>query len=276
MSRSTTVAGRGGVPAAAPPALDLRPRGGAAPWWRRVGGQAGLEARTALRNGEQLLLTLVIPVVVLLATARTRVLDLGAADAGAQRPALAVAGVLALAVVSTAFTGQAIATGFDRRNGVLRLLATTPLGRGGLLAGKCLAVLLLVAVQVLVLGAVGAALGWHPSAASLVAALPALLLGTAAFTSLGLLLAGTVRAEATLAAANLVWFLLLVGGGLVLPPASLPGPLGAVATALPSGALGEALRAALGWGELAALPLLVLAAWAALASWAASRAFRWQ
>ena len=151
---------------------DLRPRGGAAPWWRRVLRQAGLETRTALRNGEQLLLTLVIPVVLLVAATRTRVVDLGPGE----RVSLAVAGVLALAVVSTAFTGQAIATGFDRRNGVLRLLATTPLGRGGLVGGKCLAVLALVAVQVVVLTGVGLLLGWHPQAAGALAAVPAVLM----------------------------------------------------------------------------------------------------
>ncbi|WP_345713964.1 ABC transporter permease, partial [Kineococcus glutinatus] len=187
MSASTSAPAHGG-PAPAGDRLDLRPRGGAAPWWRRVQRQSALEARTALRNGEQLLLTLVIPVVVLVATVRTRLLDLG----GGERPALALAGVLALAVVSTAFTGQAIATGFDRRNGVLRLLATTPLGRGGLLAGKCGAVVLLLALQVLVLAAVAAGLGWRPQAGGLVLALAPLALGTCAFTALGLLLAGTV------------------------------------------------------------------------------------
>ncbi|GAB7189674.1 ABC transporter permease [Kineococcus sp. NUM-3379] len=252
--------------------LDLRPRGGAAPWWRRVLRQAGLETRTALRNGEQLLLTLVIPVVLLVAAVRTRVVDLGPGD----RVSLAVAGVLALAVVSTAFTGQAIATGFDRRNGVLRLLATTPLGRGGLVGGKCLAVLALVAVQVVVLAAVGLLLGWEPRAGGVLAAVPAVLLGVAAFTALGLLLAGTVRAEATLAAANLVWFLLLAGGGLVVPPQALPGPLAVLAPLLPSGALGEALRGALGSGELRVVPLLVLAAWAGVSAWAAARLFRWE
>ncbi|NAZ76469.1 ABC transporter permease [Kineococcus sp. T13] len=247
--------------------LDLSPAGTAAPWGRRVRHQAAFEARIALRNGEQLLLTLVLPVLVLVGVTRVASLDLGEGE----RPALAVAGVLALAVVSTAFTGQAIATGFDRRNGVLRLLATSPLGRSGLLAGKVLAVLALVLVQVLVLGAAGALVGWRPAAGALLAAVPALLLGVAAFTALGLLLAGTVRAEGTLAVANFAWVLLLAGGGLVLPS-----PLGAAGGLLPSGALGDALRAAVGARELALGPLLVLAAWAVAASLAVARWFRWE
>ncbi|WP_373694867.1 ABC transporter permease [Kineococcus terrestris] len=264
MSASEQPAAPGG------PALDLSPAGGAAPGPRRVARQAGLEARIALRNGEQLLLTLVLPVIVLVAAARTTSVSLGETAAG-QRPGLALAGVLALAVVSTAFTGQAIATGFDRRNGVLRLLATTPLGRGGLLAGKVGAVLALVAVQVLVLGAVAALVGWRPDAAAALAALPALLLGAAAFTALGLLLAGTVRAEATLAAANFAWVLLLAGGGLVLPS-----PVPWLTDLLPSGALGEALRAAVTGHAVAAGPLLVLLVWALAASAACARWFRWE
>ncbi|MGI4895964.1 MAG: ABC transporter permease [Janthinobacterium lividum] len=249
------------------PALDFSPAGTAAPWWRRTSRQAGLEARIALRNGEQLLLTLVLPVIVLVAAVRTTSLSLGDGD----RPSLALAGVVGLAVVSTAFTGQAIATGFDRRNGVLRLLATTPLGRSGLLAGKVCAVAVLVLVQLVVLAVVAVAVGWHPDLGGVLAAVPALVLGIAAFTALGLLLAGTVRAEATLAAANFVWVLLLAGGGLVLPS-----PVPALTDALPSGALGSALREALSEHVLALGPLAVLAGWALLASLAVARWFSWE
>lgn len=247
-------------------ALDLTPAGTAAPWTARVLRQAAFEAKVALRNGEQLLLTLVLPALVLVGVTRVGSLDLGDGD----RPALALGGVLALAVVSTAFTGQAIGTGFDRRNGVLRLLATSPLGRSGLLAGKVLAVGGLVVVQVLVLAAIALPLGWSPTAGAL-AAVPALLLGTAAFTALGLLLAGTVRAEGTLAVANFVWVLLLAGGGLVLPS-----PLAPVSDLLPSGALGTAVREALAGGTVAVGPLLVLAAWAAACALACARWFRWE
>lgn len=243
----------------------------AAPWTRRVGAQALFEVRTVLRNGEQLVITLVLPALLLVVLARTSLIDLGTTD----RIGLVAPGVLALAVMSTAFTSQAIATGFDRRNGVLRLLATTPLGRSGLLAGKVLGILVLEVGQVLLLGGAAVALGWRPAPAGLAGALLALLLGTAAFTSFALLLAGVLRAEAVLAVANLVWVLLLAAGGVVLPVDLLPGPMAGVAALLPSGALGEALRSTLGGSGLPWSSVAVLTGWTVLLGAATARLFRW-
>jgi ABC-2 type transport system permease protein len=255
--------GRPGVP-------DLRPDAGAAPAARRVLAQVRFDTTAMLRNGEQLLLTLVLPLLLLVGLSRTSAVDLG----DGRQIDLATPGVLALAVMSTAFTGQAIATGFDRRAGLLRLLGVTPLGRSGLLAGRVGAVLVVEALQVVMLGGTALLLGWEPVAAGLVPAAVALLLGTAAFVALGLLLAGTLRAEAVLAAANLAWVLLLAGGGVVVPPERL-GMLEPVARLLPSGALGEAMRDALVHGTWAWAELGVLAAWTAVASWAVARWFRW-
>ena len=176
--------------------------------------------------------------------------------------------------MSTAFTSLAIATGFERRYGVIKLLGTSPLSRGSLLAGKVGALLAVEAVQLVVIGAVGFALGWDPDP-NLLAALAAVLLGTAAFASLGLLLAGTLRAEATLAAANLFYLLLLAGGAVVIP-ASAYGGFGDVAMWLPSGALGEALRDALERAAFSWRDLTVLAAWAVVGSVLTSRTFKWE
>jgi ABC-2 type transport system permease protein len=247
---------------------DLAPDPRPAPPLRRVLAQAGFDARVLLGNGEQLLLTLVLPALLLAGLTLTSVPDLGP---GPRIDAVAP-GVLALAVLSTAFTGQAIGTAFDRRYGVLRLLGTTPLGRSGLLAGRALAVLVIEAVQVAVFGGIALLLGWRPVPSGLPRAAVALLLGTVAFVALGLLLAGTLRSEAVLAAANLVWVLLVAGGGIVVP---VHGPLGSVAAVLPSGALGAASRAALQQGRLDVGALAVLLAWAAGAALAAVRWFRW-
>ena len=246
---------------------------GAAPAAARLRSQVGREVTAALTNGEQLLLTLVLPMLALVGLTRTTWLPVDV-PAGLERVDVVAPGVLAVAVLSTAFTSQAIAVAFDRRYGVLRLLGTTPLGRGGLVAARAGAVLLVIAVQAVVLGGTALLLGWRPDLGGVPAAVLVLLLGATALTALGLLLGGTVRAEGVLAVANLVCVLLVAGGGVLLP-ASAAGPLGPVVALLPSGALGEGLRTALGGDGFPARDVLVLAAWAVLTVLAARRWFRW-
>lgn len=247
---------------------SLRP---AAPTARRVRSQAWFELSTLLRNGEQLLVSVVLPLGALLGLALTQVPSLGAG----RRIDLAVPGVLALCVISAAFTSQAIATGFDRRASVLRLLGTTPLGRGGLLSAKALATLGVELVQWVVIGGVGLALGWRPRAAGIPYALLFLAAGTWAFVALALLLAGTVRAEGVLAVANLVWVLLLVLGGVIVPRSELPAGVAAVVGWLPSSALADGLRGAFTAGELRGIPLLVLVGWGVVGTTLVARTFHW-
>lgn len=251
------------------------PAPGAAPMGRMVLAQAGMELRTMLRNGEQLLLTLIIPVLLLVGASLAPVLDLGTE----RRVDFVAPGVIALAVMSTAFTGQAIGTGFERRYGVLKRLGTTPLSRFGLIAAKTAGVVVIELLQLAVVCAVALGLGWRPQGGAAGAAAVVLLVvaGTAAFSALGLLMAGTLRAEATLAAANLVYLLLLVVGGVFLPLSAFPGALVPVLELLPITALSGGLRAVLQHG--AQLPLAavgILLAWAALATAAAARFFRWE
>ncbi len=251
------------------------PRPGAAPLPRMVLAQARMESRLMLRNGEQLLLAVVIPVIVLVGMVR------GAGRLGLDydHPVVDVVtpGVLALAVLSTAFASLAIATAFERRYGVLKRLGASPLPRSGLLAGKVGALVLVEVLQLLVLSVVGQLLGWDPhlGGAGILGALLAVLLGTAAFASLGLLMAGALRAEATLAAANLVYLLLLAAGAVILP-ASAYGSFGDLAAWLPSGALGEAMREAFLEGTVAWGDLLVLLGWAAVGTAATARTFSWE
>ncbi|KRD45465.1 ABC transporter [Cellulomonas sp. Root930] len=245
----------------------------AAPASQRVLAQTAFEARAILRNGEQLLVTIIVPVLVLVGLSRVTAIDLD--TGGASRIDFLTPGILALAVMTSSFTSQAIASSFDRRNGVLRLLSTTPLGRGGLLAGKVLGVLVVELVQVLVIGAVALVLGWSPDPAGIALAVVAIVLGTAAFTALALLVAGTLRAEAVLALANLLLLVLAVAGGVVIPAEQLPGPMAHIALLLPSGALGEAMRETLMHGVLPAWSVVVLVGWTAALGWGASRLFRW-
>ncbi|MBF4995129.1 ABC transporter permease [Arthrobacter gandavensis] len=237
----------------------------------RVLNQGRYEAETMLRNGEQLILAVVLPLLGLIALSVTPVLD----AYGSSRIDTAAPGILALCALSTAFTGQGIATGFDRRYGVLRFLSTTPLGRAGLIAGKVIAVLSVLAVQVVLVSAVALFIGWRPSLPGLPLALVLLALGAVAFTSLGLLVAGTVRPEATLAITNLLWILLAGIGGIILPAAGLPSEMEPFVQLLPSAALGDVMRSALIDTQFNLSATLILLAWTILGSLAAVRWFKW-
>ncbi|GAA4422813.1 ABC transporter permease [Georgenia halophila] len=241
---------------------------------RRVLAQTRFETAAVLRNGEQLLLTLVLPVIALVVMVRTDLVPLPGPDAA--RPAGAVAGVLALAVASHV-TSQSISLAFDRRWGVLRLLATTPLGPRGLLAGRLGAVLVVLAVQAAVVLTAGLLLGWRPDPSTSVVLGSVLLIaeGAAAFVALAMLLGGTLRPEAVLALANLLWVLMAAGGGLLVPAESLPAALAAVVRVLPSGALGEGMRTLATTGGLDPYAVAVLAVWTVVGAWLAARFFRW-
>jgi ABC-2 type transport system permease protein len=252
------------------------PRPGSAPWPRKVFAHAGMEFRLLVRNGEQLVLALVIPLGLLLLLGGTPLgdrLPLGDGPPVDQ----AVPRVLALAVLSTSFTSLAIATGFERRYGVIKRLGASPLSRTGLLAGKIGAVLAVQVVQVVVLSVAGLALGWKPhgGAADVLGLVLMVLCGTAAFAALGLLMAGVFRAEATLAAANLLYLLLLVGGGVITPVDDYPAAMQPVLHLLPSAALASGLAKATLEGVVPWAAALSLALWAVVLGYLVSRTFRW-
>ena len=264
---------------AADRALSLDPTPGAA---RRVWLQATYDTRLTMANGEQLLLTVIIPVALLIGLVLVPAIDLAVDGVAPDTPrvALALPGVVAVAVLSSAFASLAIATGFDRRSGALLLLATSPLSRVELVWARALSTLLIVAAQTVLLTVIAVALGWRPDAGS-VAAIGFIVLGALALAACAIMIAGVLRAEATLAVANGIFLLLLVAGGTALPLSSLPAPVAAIAALLPSGALGEGLRWSLlstpttvWWtGPLANLAVLV--AWMAIGAAIARRSFRW-
>ena len=248
------------------------PRPGAAPLGRMIAAQAVLETKMLLRNGEQLLLTVIIPTLLLVLFSSVDIIDTGSGEA----VDFLAPGVLALAVMSTAFTGQAIATGFERRYGVLKRLAASPLPRWALMTAKTASVLVTEVLQIALLTVIAFALGWLPQG-NPGAVLLLLVLGTAAFSGLGLLMAGTLKAEATLAAANLVFLLLLVGGGVIVPLDKFPQAAQDVLGLLPISALSDGLRdvlqhgASMPWGDLG-----ILAVWAVAGLAAAGKFFRWE
>lgn len=229
-----------------------------------------LELTLLARNGESLLLTLGIPILLLVFFANVDVLPIDGEPIDFLAP-----GVLALAVLSTSFVNLAISTGFEREYGVLKRLGATPLGRPRLLAAKTMSILVVEIVQIAVLWVVALTLGWNPSPRAGFAA--AIVLGTVACAGLGLCLAGSLKALVTLAAANGLYLVLLLLSGMVIPLDELPSAVRALARVLPSGALAETVRGTLtGATTVPGRAWLVLAAWAIAAPLAATRLFRWE
>ncbi|GAC1538580.1 MAG: ABC transporter permease [Acidimicrobiales bacterium] len=242
---------------------------------RPVLAQTRAEVLMTLRRGESLLLTLGIPIVLLGFFTLIGYPD-RAVTGGVDTVAFLAPGVIALAVMSTAMVGLGIATGFERQYGVLKRLRVTPLGRPALLTAKIAAIGVVEALQVIVLVLAGVLLGWQPRG-DVVTAIVVVALATAAFAGLGLFMAGTLRGEVTLAAANGLYLVLLLLGGMVVPLSRLPGVVQGFARLLPAAALADALHATLGTGD--AVPgraWLVLVVWAVGAPLLAARTFRWE
>ncbi len=251
--------------------LSFRPAPGAASTVGMLRAQTAMELRLLLRNGEQVALTLVVPLLLEFFFNLPLLYSVGP-----RRIDFVVPSILALSVMSAAFTGLAIGTGFERKYAVLKRLGATALPRSVLLSAKTLAVLGLEIIQALLVCGLGAALGWHPHGDPAFAVL-LIALGTVAFGGLGLLLAGTVRAEITLAGANLIWLILLFGGGIAIPLSKFPHGVRSVMQYLPSAALSDGLHRVLQDGATLPLrPTLTLLVWAALALPAAARWFKWE
>lgn len=255
------------------PAGTFTPAPGSGTRTRMLFAHARLETIMTLRHGEQILLTVLIPLALLVGLTVLDVLPTGELGSASKVDWLTPR-ILALAVMSSAFTGQAIALGFDRRYGVLKRLAATALPRWLIVVGRIVAALVVVTAQTLLLGIVAACLGWSASPSGVAIGVLVLVVGTLSFGALGVLLGGALRAEAVLAVANVVWFVLLLAGGILLAPAALPDGLASVVTLLPSGALAEGMRTALIDGALSWQPLVVLACWALGAAALASRTTR--
>lgn len=238
---------------------------------KAIGAQTKLELAMTLRRGESLLVTLAIPIGILVFFGKVDALTSVKGD-----PIdFLVPGVLSLAVMASAMVSLGIATGFERRYGVLKRLGSTPLSRGGLLAAKTLNVLAIEVLQVGAIVGTGAALGWKLDD-RLLPAIGLLLVGTIAFAGVGLFMAGTLRAEANLALANALFLVLMFLGGMAYPLAKLPTAVEAIARLLPAAALAECVRAVLGHHSFPVGEFVVLIVWAIVAPLAAARWFKWE
>lgn len=234
--------------------------------------QISAELSLVRRNGEQLLVTLGIPLLLLGFFGTVDVLPSNTDDPVDSL----VPGILALAVMSTSMVSLGIATGFERSYLVLKRLAATPLGTGRLIAAKTTAVACVEAVQMALLVGLGLLLGWSPQSANWLLVLGAIVVGTFAFAGIGLGLAGNLRGEVNLAASNGLYLVLLLLGGLLFPIDRLPSVLESVGRVTPSYALSDVLNDALmSAGSHTATSWITLMAWAVLAPAFAARTFRW-
>lgn len=239
---------------------------------RRLLAQARVELLLTLRRGESVLLTFAIPMLLLAFFSKVDVLPTGTND-----PVdFLLPGILALAVMSTAMVSLAIATGFERSMGVLKRLGSTPLTRPELLGAKTIAMVVIEVLQLVVLVIEGYLLGFRFSGAAIGAAFAGAVLATIAFAGIGLLMAGTLPALTTLAAANGLYLVLLLLGGMVIPLDKLPSGLRALAQVLPAGALSDVFHGALGSGAIPGRAWIVLVVWAVIAPVAAAARFRWE
>jgi ABC-2 type transport system permease protein len=248
-----------------------------------VAAMTAMELRLVLRRGENLFATIVIPTLVLVLFSSISILP-----TGSERPVdFLLPGAIALGIVATSLVSLGITTAYDRSYGVLKRLGGSPLSRAELVVARLLTVLVVEAVQIaLLVGTATVVLGWTggtSGAGSPLLFAVTVLLGTVAFAGLGLLLAGTLRAETVLALANILFLGFLVVGGIIVPIDRLPGPLAAIAAALPAAPLADMLRDALGSAAGAGSaavdvfdPLALLLAWAVAAIAAAAATFRWE
>lgn len=239
---------------------------------KATGAQIAMEIRLLTRRGENLLAILVIPLAILLFFGSTNIFAVG----GARPVDFLVPGVVTAAIMSTSLVSLGIATAYERYYGVLKRLGGTPLTRPQLLAAKIASVLLIEVVQIaLLLGVALIFLDWR-FGGNLLATVVIALWGTTAFAALGLLLAGSLRAEATLASANGLYLFFLLAGGIFLPVSHLPDGLSTIAPFLPAAALSDLLRWALSGATFSGASAILLGIWTSVALIAASLSFQWE
>lgn len=241
---------------------------------RALLAQTRSELTLSLRNGEQLLVNIAIPLLLLVFFSTVKVLPIpGDVE---HRVDFLAPGIIALAVMSNAMVALAIGTGFERHYKVLKRLGATPLGRGRWVLAKIGMVKILLVIQIALIVLASFVLGWSPGGSPWLT-IPAVVLGAFAFGGIGLLMAGTLRGTVTLALANGLYLLLLLLGGMIIPFSEMPGALGAVGKVLPSGALSQVMQSCLRDGAPSAgSSWIILAVWAVAAPLAAVKYFRWE
>jgi ABC-2 type transport system permease protein len=235
---------------------------------RAIVAQTRFELRNASRRGEAFLLLVLVPLSILLFFGFTGLFGLSVD--------MLMPGLLALSILSASLTSLAISTGFERKYHVLKRLGATPMPRSGLIIAKTTSVLITEIVQVAILVAVAFSVFHWRTDVNVGLFVVALLLGTAGMSGIGLLIAGTLRAEATLAVANGLYLVLLVLGGIIIPVWVLPPFLNELARILPAEPLTALFEASFHLTAFTATDLAALVFWAILGPALAAWLFTWE
>ena len=228
-----------------------------------------VDLRAAVRDNEQLLLTIGIPAILLVFFSTVDVLPTGEGE-----PVDFLApSVLALAVLSMAFVRLSIGLGFDRGFGAIRRFAATPLRVSEFWLAKLAATVILTVGQCVVLGGIALVLGWSPSVH--ISFLAGLALGITTFVGLAFTVAGLTDGLKALAIANGLYIVLLLVSGIVFELSELPGWLQSVVKWLPSTALAELFRTGLDGSAGPSWAWITLLVWSAASPILAVRFFRY-
>jgi ABC-2 type transport system permease protein len=189
--------------------------------------------------------------------------------------------IIVFSVITATFTNLAMTVAIARDQGILKRIRGTPLPTWAYLAGRIGHAVLVGALLVVIVAAFGAVLYGVPVPWGAVpAVLVVLLVSAAAFSALGLALAGVMpNADAAPAVVNAVALPVLFLSNVFIDMSNAPGWLDAVSHVLPSRHFADAMLGLYGSSGVAPVPWLevgVIALWGVIGVVLALRFFSWE
>lgn len=190
-------------------------------------------------------------------------------------------GIAVFAMVTAGYTNLAITTAIDRDDGILKRVLGTPLPPPVYIAGRVLAAVGTGLVSVVLMVAIGmTAFGVELLWSRIPTAVVVLVVGAAAFSALGLAVAGAApNGQAAPAIANATLLPLALVSGIFFPMDVIPGWMQQVVAVLPLRPFvaafvdqwNPAIAPGFPWLEVG-----LLVAWGAVGTWVAARTFSWE
>jgi len=209
-----------------------------------VGWQIRYEQRAYWRNRGRGIFTFVFPLMFLVIFASINKGKHLSSVGGIPYDDFFVPGILAYGVIATTYVNVAIGTAILRDEGILKRMQGTPLPRWAYIAARIgSTVLIVVAISVVTLALGVVAYGVHIRASTLPGLVLTLVLGTAAFTTLGIGITRFIpNAEAAPVVVNLTVLPLTFISNVWFPTNSMPSWLQHVAKVFPIRPLADGLQ----------------------------------